>query len=210
MCSTSQALGYDFCPYVMRSCSPLPMIRGILGLDFLERFDAVFDFAAQEMVLHPRGSCKGSAVVENMAPIPYRVLPKGMLALDIALDLNGERITVLGILDTGGTQCAINWKSAAALGLTPDSPLLQGGWGALLDSQGANQELPNVKLEVAVGGGLDPVGCTVAVVDMPVFQAMDVADRPAMFLGAALLQKWASMVMSAQDQQIWLPKESVA
>ena len=102
-----------------------PRTKGILGLDFLSAFDVYFDFTGAEMVLYQKGSAATSPLVQGMTGIPYRVLPLGLLVVNVQLYLDGQKAEggeVLGILDTGAASSVMNWRAAQTLGLTPENP----------------------------------------------------------------------------------------
>eukprot|EP00667_Euglena_gracilis_P004787 EG_transcript_4818 len=199
---------FEFKPVVADVPKISSRTRGIIGLDFLARFDVLFDFAGEVSRLYPRGSLKSSPLVAGRRPVPYRVLPIGLLVPDARLVLNGKLgSTVLGILDTGASNSVMNWKAARTVGLTPNSPELINSGMVLAGQDGNLMTTPEVDAELIIGKGEQATPVRIGVGDLPGFQGMGVADSPVMLVGADVLRQHGTMLLCMADRMLWLPTE---
>jgi predicted aspartyl protease len=152
-------------------------VRGVLGADFLKRFDVTMDFAGAEMILAtPR---------KNAAPKAVHFNPLYGTFLLVPAKLEGREITV--VIDTGARRSLMNLRAAEKVGLKPgdarlvrDEPVR----GATRDTTEAWSYHPK---ELSAGGARwkEPL---IGVSDLPVFHALGLGDTPAMIMGVNLLE----------------------
>ena len=95
-------------------------IDGTLSVDFLDRFDVDFDFAAKKMNLFSPDHCEGKVVywAKTYADAPFKV---ENTHVQIAITLDGHDLT--GVVDTGSSLSTIDEKTSAnVLGVDTTSP----------------------------------------------------------------------------------------
>lgn len=104
-------------------------VAGMLGMEMLEQFDVDLDFPAGVVRFWAPGTAKKEARHQGMSEIPIAVINKSLL---LATRISGKTASTkkegteqqkqpfLGILDSGSTFSAINWKAAEILGLPPE------------------------------------------------------------------------------------------
>ncbi len=113
-----------------------PVLDGIIGLSFLEKFHSVsFDFDCGELILHdcPSGSSSGSGkrkvVTEYENPMAYDVLAetnlsRSRLGIYIAQTTLDGRGPVKMIVDTGSAGTFLNWKGVGDMNMDRSHPLV--------------------------------------------------------------------------------------
>jgi predicted aspartyl protease len=174
---------------------PLP---GIIGLDLMGTYVVEFDAPSGRVALHPAGTHATTLGGTSMKATKAVRLAGGLLGIPVAI--NGAR--GLAVLDTGARDTRINWRFARAAGLHPGSVTLKDD-GAI---QGATNNAVAAKRGI-VGtvelGGIRRKAVSARVVDLPVFQAFGVADRPAMILGMDLL-KDIHLVADFPNATVWM------
>lgn len=173
-------------------------LPGILGLDVIGNYAVEFDVPGNRVALHPPGTMPARLGNERMQPIQATRLKGGLLGLPVTI--NGAQ--GIAVLDTGARDTRINWRFARAAGLNEGSP-------RLVDDtpiQGATNR-PVASKRGNVGtidfGAFRQQNASVRIVDLPVFEAFGVADRPAMILGMDLL-KQVHMLVDFQWQTVWM------
>jgi predicted aspartyl protease len=151
-------------------------LDGIVGNSFLDRYDLVIDFPESRIELLELGSLADAAAGFSTATD----IAKGMGAL-IYLDIvvNGQPMTAL--LDTGSGRSAINSAGVEALGLQvppmPENPAMH-----LMHAPA----IPN--LEITLGEATLTSDTPVHIMDLSVFEAIGLSDRPTMLLGTNFLR----------------------
>jgi hypothetical protein len=171
-------------------------LPGIVGLDVLGNYVADFNFLNSKLTLHPRGT-PAAALGARFHRVAAERLRGGLLGLPVSIKgTNG-----VAVLDTGARDSRINWRFAAAAGIRPDSP-------GLIDDgviQGATNT-PMVSRRGSVGdvwlGGFVRRDVSTRIVDLPVFDAFGVGDRPAMILGMDLLRD-TRMIVDFEKAEVW-------
>ena len=97
-----------------------PVIGGLVGLEFLSKFEVEFDFVNKVMKLHKPGTIKCGAVdVLDLVEIPMATHPTGLKT--VACRLN-KCEPFPAIVDMGSFFSVANWMAATAGGSAPDSP----------------------------------------------------------------------------------------
>ena len=151
-------------------------LDGIVGNSFLDGYDLVIDFPGSKIELLELGSLADAGAGFSTATD----IAKGMGAL-IYLDVtvNGQPMTAL--LDTGSGRSAINTAGIEALGLrVPEMPGKTGG--RLMHAPA----IPN--LEIRLGETTLTSDMPVHIMDLTVFEAIGLSDRPTMLLGTNFLR----------------------
>ena len=97
------------------AASGLPsVVGGMLGLDFLSKFEADLDFANKTMRFHPRGSIVSGALdVESLVEVPLAMHPTGLKT--VACRLNASD-AFPGVLDMGSFFSVVNWMAVRGRG----------------------------------------------------------------------------------------------
>ena len=145
---------------------------GVLGFDVLSRFDLTLDFANSTVVLHPRAEALDEcAVCEGEISVPFTLA--GGTHIQTEVSISDQRISA--ILDTGSGRTGMNGLAATAIGV--ELPAAMPGGHAPALQVGA----------IELGGSVLARGVVVGVVDLPAFDALGLADQPALLLGTAPL-----------------------
>jgi predicted aspartyl protease len=175
-------------------------LPGIVGLDLMGTYAVEFDTPAGRVALHPAGTTPRAIGARGMKATKAVRLAGGLLGLPVTI--NGAR--GIAVLDTGARDTRINWRFARAAGLRPDSPGLQDD-GAI---QGATNKAVTARRGI-VGtvelGGIRRTRVSARVVDLPVFEAFGVADRPAMILGMDLLRD-TRLLIDFPAATVWMAR----
>ena len=103
------------------SAAGLPdVVGGLLGLDFLSRFECDFDFAEKTIRLHRRGAIAcGALDVAGLVEVPLATHPTGLKTVRIRL--NGCE-PFPAVVDMGSFLSVVNWMAAARGGVARTRP----------------------------------------------------------------------------------------
>jgi hypothetical protein len=107
-----------------------PVLDGIIGLSFLERYNTVsFDFSCGELVLKSEVNAKAKTMSEYDNPMVYETmaetnLSRSRLGIYIASTTLDGRGPVKMILDTGAASTFLNWKGVSDLNMDRSHPLI--------------------------------------------------------------------------------------
>ena len=145
---------------------------GVLGFDILGRFDISLDFEDGIVVLYPRAEdVGGCSVCEGELSVPFDLAQGTHIRFEVTI--SDQPISV--ILDTGSGRTGMNRLAAEAIGVELP-PTMPGG------------HAPALRVgEIHMGEGSLARDVIVGVIDLPVFQALGVADGPAMLMGTGTL-----------------------
>lgn len=173
-------------------------LPGIVGLDLMGSYVVEIDAPGGRVALHPAGTSPRTLGGDSVKGTKAVRLAGGLLGLPVVI--NG--ILGVAVLDTGARDTRINWRFATAAGLSAAS--------ARLKSDGIIQGATNSPVAVAradIGtidlGGIRRTGASLRIVDLPVFEAFGVADRPAMILGMDLLRD-VHLIADFPAQMVWM------
>lgn len=161
---------------------------GILGNDVLRRFDVMYDLPDRRLRLYPIGPDSTTAVpgLDALERLPFRPVPVygggGFVQLPLAVGTG----TAEAVLDTGAPQSIFNWRAAALDGLTKETARRRAeGTRGLTFREQTDTYL--YTFEDVQAGPVRLAPREVRVADLPVFQRLRLADRPAIILGNDLL-----------------------
>ena len=107
-----------------------PVLDGIIGLSFLERFHSVlFDFEKGELVLLNSGNRNKGTMLEYGNPMMYETLAetnlqRSRLGIYIAPTTLDGRGPVKMIVDSGAAATFLNWKGVGDLNMDRSHPLI--------------------------------------------------------------------------------------
>jgi predicted aspartyl protease len=171
-----------------------PPYAGILGADFLRRFDVEIDVPGGRLRLwrHREGSAppvppRAPANLANIAEV------QGFVAFDVAV---GDAVA-RAILDSGAHTSTLNWRAAAEAGVTRESPgLVVSGSVAGLSGDAVETHRHRVDAVGVEGFRFPPL--EMSITDLPIFQAIGFGERPAMLLGADLLRECRVFISYSQ------------
>ena len=155
---------------------PDMQLDGILGAPFLRQYDVMIDFDAGTIEFFaPQATHEDSGT-------SFQTVGGGLILFEVTLDEQ----TLSAVLDTGSGRSAINHAAARALGValpavpTPQATSPSAGHHPVAAIAEARLELADTALT-----SVDPV----AVIDLPVFENLGLADEPAMILGTNFLKQ---------------------
>jgi predicted aspartyl protease len=161
---------------------------GILGNDVLRRFDVVYDLPDRRLRLYPIGSDSTTSVpgLDALQRLPFGPVPvyegSGFVKFPLAVGTG----TAEAVLDTGAPQSIFNWRAAALDGLTKETARRRAeGTRGLTFREQTDTYL--YTFENVQAGPVRLAPREVRVADLPVFQRLRLADRPAIILGNDLL-----------------------
>jgi len=180
-----------------------PGMLGVLGMDFLSRFDVDLDFANKRIsIFNPGMLLRHNPTLPGaqQTDVPISIGPRGVIETEIVLyrdDQESERIPA--IIDTGLAYTMVNWPAANLVGVDK-----QGGGGArqtsvVIDSMGS-QPVPAFEAPVGVkfpGSSGQPVRLSQRVIcvgDDSFFAEMAPTGSPLVLLGMDILADipWAN------------------
>jgi predicted aspartyl protease len=143
-----------------------PDFFGILGLPFLGKYRVDLDYPGRTIELLEAGErlppcdiCRAGDAIE------IKPLTGGLPT--VAVTVNGVKMTAL--LDTGASRTILNEAAVTALGL---------------EHAGSGEDIASVRLAL---GPLAAREQAVSRIDLPIFQALRLDDRPALILGIDFL-----------------------
>lgn len=145
---------------------------GVLGFDLLSRFDLTLDFVDETVAFHPRAEeWDGCAVCAGEVAVPFRLARGTHIELEVSI--SGQPITA--ILDTGSGRTGMNGLAARAIGVE-------------LPASVPGDHAPALQVgELRLGDGALARDLVVGVVELPVFEALGIGDRPALLMGTGAL-----------------------
>ena len=162
-------------------------VHGILGADVLAQGVLDVDLAQRRWALR---------VAMPSLPISAQN-HRTAITLDDAL---APRVTVWidsypidAVVDTGARATIINWRAASLLGLTPQSEGLRAGSAVKGVSSHASANAVHIARKLEVAGALIERP-ELRIADLPVFDVVGLADRPAMILGMDQLGRYRTII----------------
>ena len=159
---------------------------GILGNDFLRRFDFALDLPHQSLRLYPRDADGQSrlAGLDTLACVPNLADDEGWVVMDVSV----EGTPVRAIVDTGAGRSVFNWVAAKAAGVTPESPGITRSDRSTQGLGAQRAETHHYQFERVEAGQtrFRPVESRIA--DISVFRALGLSERPAVIFGTNYLE----------------------
>ena len=194
----------------LRATGLPPVVGGLLGLDFLQRFEVEFDFDKETITFHPRGSAiTGVCDVSDLIKIRLKTHPTGLQLAPISLN-NCEPIDA--IIDMGSLFSVINWKASERAGVTKDSPDLDSSGVISNDVTGAQMGLAIGKFDLKVLGeksselsyDLESTYKGAACVgDLPAFETLGAKNEPFATIGMDVIGR-KRLVLDMYNHRIYL------
>lgn len=151
-------------------------VDGVLGADVVSTYALEIDMSGRRWTLTeaPTPASLGGM----LPPVPFTLDQQRAPRLTVMLD--GR--PVFALLDTGARGTIINWAAAEAIGLKPDSPELTAGTPIKGASQHATQSAVKIFETLQIGQAINRAP-TIRIADLPVFETVGMAGKPAMILG---------------------------
>lgn len=164
-------------------------LHGIIGQDITAAFDTRWDFDQSRLLLWPARSLPtpDAFCQDNALPDRSGVL-KGFGF--VTLRLGDDGVEAIGVVDTGAAQTILNNAAARALGLRTD------GRDARVRARSKGSEGVGGKptptwlytLPALASTGWQHPAVEVRISELPVFRAIGLDQRPAVILGADVMQ----------------------
>ena len=187
-----------------------PTIGGLLGLDWLGKYEVEFDFSASTITFWPRGSVSWGALdVDELVRVTLGTHKVGLKTVRCTLN---DAAPVDAIVDMGSFFSVVNWMASAAAGVGPDSPSVKSGGLQVSGVDGNNVSMSMAPYDLRVLGDdedLDSVYrgmCCVG--DLPAFNALGASVSPFMALGLDVIGR-GRMVFDASESVMYLAKGDV-
>ena len=192
---------------------PLPGQCGLLGLDFLSKFDIDLRLRSANplAIFHPAGEAPQEAL-DGLVQLKCRRLPSGLLATQVDVGTaGGASASVDAVVDLGSCMSGLNSRAATAAGLGGEGdPRMRKTDTVIAGATGEPVRLSEAELEVGLGekGSRAVTGF---IADLPIFPAIFGAEQPAMILGLDALAPDADagtatsrVVLSASTGAVWV------
>ena len=191
------------------SAAGLPdVVGGLLGLDFLSRFECDFDFAEKTIRLHRRGAIAcGALDVAGLVEVPLATHPTGLKTVRIRL--NGCE-PFPAVVDMGSFLSVVNWMAAARGGVAPDSPETRPSELTATGIDGRTMPMATAPFDLEVCGREEEEGATKSsltsdyrgrccVGDLPAFAALGAETAPFASMGLDVLGRGRTVVVAGED-----------
>ena len=202
--------------------SGLPaVIGGLLGLEFLSKFEVEFDFVNKALKFHPPGSIAcGALDVSELVEIPMSTHPTGLKT--VRCRLNGCEPPFPAIVDMGSFFSVANWMAAAAGGVGPDSPDVKQSAMQAVGIDGRAMPMATAKFDLEVvgvhgsdgsdgsdgsnGGGLvSEYKGQCCIGDLPAFASLSAQTIPFMSMGLDVIGRGRTVFVVSDDRVFLTP-----
>ena len=190
------------------SAAGLPdVVGGLLGLDFLSRFECDFDFAEKTIRLHRRGAIAcGALDVAGLVEVPLATHPTGLKTVRIRL--NGCD-PFPAVVDMGSFLSVVNWMAAARGGVAPDSPETRPSELTATGIDGRTMPMATAPFDLEVCGREEEGATTSSLTsdyrgrccvgDLPAFAALGAETAPFASMGLDVLGRGRTVVGAGED-----------
>lgn len=155
-------------------------VDGILGADVFARHVLEIDVPGRQWLI--ADTLSDVQLSGMLTPVPFDLTDGRAPVLKVLLD--GKEVTA--ILDSGAKGTIINWAAARSLGVTPDDEDLERADAVKGATQHATASVAKTFDRIAVGEA-EFRSRRLRIADLPVFETVGLAGRPAMILGIDLL-----------------------
>ena len=191
------------------SATGLPsVVGGMLGLEFLSRFETEFDFANKTLAFHAPGTIASGAVeLDGLIEIPLKTHPTGLKLVRCSLNAAAP---FDAIVDAGSFFSVANWMAAASGGVAPDSANVEQSAMTAVGMDGRTMRMATAAFDLEVlGGGGGDAGfvssrkgqCCVG--DLPAFAALGAETSAFMSMGLDVLGRGRT-VLDVRTTRLYL------
>ena len=188
-----------------------PTIGGLLGLEWLARYEVEFDFVASTITFWPRGSIAWGALdVDELVRVSMGTFHEvGLKTVRCSLN---NAAPIDAIVDMGSFFSVVNWMASAAAGVGPDSASVKTGGLQVTGVDGNLVDMSMAPYDLRVLGEEEDVEslyrgmCCVG--DLPAFNALGASMSPFMALGLDVIGR-GRMVFDASESVMYLAKGDV-
>ncbi len=171
-------------------------VDGVLGMGVLEQYALRFDFQRQRLALLPPLADLSAA--NALADMRFE-LEQTFRQVRFPAQINGQ--SVRAVLDTGAVQTCVNWIAARQAGVNRNSPGVR-EQKKIVGIDGVRQPVSEYRFpEVRIGQALWH-GASLAVADLPVFEAIGLDTVPAAVIGVDLMAGHEIEVSFSQSRLI--------
>ncbi|CAM9303607.1 unnamed protein product [Ectocarpus sp. 6 AP-2014] len=198
-------------------------VSGILGMDFLARFDVKLDFQSGDATFaRPGSAVSGGLGSGDMTGIPGRILPTGFMVIDVKMKPTeagkGSPSGIPAIVDLGSAFTIANWPAGRLAGLEPHGPNVRYNGQVVAGAAAPGEvykpvEVGEANMDMLIGARKD-LGQSngsnlirsrvVMFADLPGFKAMGMSG-PTIILGSDVLKLGkGAMIVSFVSKKVWL------
>ena len=193
-----------------------PVVGGLLGLDFLTKFQTEFDFGEKTLRFHPPGTIEcGALDVSDLVEIPLATHPTGLKT--VRCRLNGCE-PFPAIVDMGSFLSVANWMAAAKAGVSPDSPEVNRSAMSAVGIDGRQMPMATAPFDLEVmgveargegdGGGKESSLTSLyrgqcCVGDLPAFASLGAETSPFASMGLDVIGRGRTVFVPAEGK-MWL------
>ena len=203
------------------SATGLPsIVGGMLGLDFLKKFETEFDFTNKTLSFHKIGTVGSGAVdVDGLVEVPLQTHPTGLKYVKCRLNAGPE---FSAIVDAGSFFSVANWLASASGGISPDSDGVTSSAMTAVGVDGRSMTMSTAAfdLEVLGVGGVGGEEKTsnslkssykgqCCIGDLPAFVALGAETSPFMSMGLDVLGRGRTVFDIQNDRLYLTPGDSV-
>ena len=213
-------LGDLNCVVTDLSATGLPsVVGGMLGLEFLERFETEFDFANKTLAFHAPGTIASGAIgIDDLIEIPLKTHPTGLKLVRCSLNAGAS---FDAIVDAGSFFSVANWMAAASVGVAPDSAGVETSAMTAVGVDGRTMQMATAAFDLEVlgddasndasndGSAAKQNGLTsrykgqCCVGDLPAFAALGAETRAFMSMGLDVLGRGRT-VLDVRNDRLYL------
>ena len=202
------------------SATGLPsVVGGMLGLEFLSRFETEFDFANKTLAFHAPGTIASGAIgIDDLIEIPLKTHPTGLKLVRCSLNAGAS---FDAIVDAGSFFSVANWMAAASGGVAPDSAGVETSAMTAVGVDGRTMQMATAAFDLEVlgddasndasndGSAAKQNGLTsrykgqCCVGDLPAFAALGAETRAFMSMGLDVLGRGRT-VLDVRNDRLYL------
>lgn len=144
-------------------------LHGVLGRPFFDLYDMDLDRYGNRASFYAPGQAASQGFYSNVKHLPGIALPSGGVGVVVkskakpqGLEVEGEDVSFVGLVDTGAAHTVLNWEAAKLLGYSgPDDPqLVQASKVLGASDKGTADEMPVVQVRLSLSGvpeGIKPM-----------------------------------------------------
>lgn len=170
-------------------------VAGIIGNGVLRQFDLRIDVARKKFTLSPKAAGKPKEEGDS-GLIPFHTTDIGLIEFTVMIDDK----PVTAVLDTGAAYTVMNWKAANAAGITMQTSGIRRSPRGISGFDGNVVTAYVYPFSEMKLGEIRYTSPELTIADLPAFETLKIADRPAMLLGLSTLKDGTLAISYGAEQ----------
>jgi aspartyl protease len=166
-------------------------LDGMLGQDVLAQYTSELDLRERRLTLHANDD-RGWRT-DDLVEVPYTTIEGGLIRIDVDL---GDQ-PAAAILDLGSSRSIASW---AAIG-----DHVASGIGSMIGADGHPVTVTGLRDVTIELGSVSLAPESVLVADLPVFDQLDIHDRPLMIIGVDALGS-RKLVIAPREKRLYISR----